>query len=114
MQRRHVSLATEKGRGIPGLEAAGVPAVFCDAVRVDLGECTLLYVSGRLSTDADGQIAGRTMGEQTRNVLENRLYSWGEEVSSNALEVHIHHLRRKLGPEFIKTVRGVRYRVDNP
>ena len=55
--------------------------------------------------------AGRV---QTRNVLENRLYSWGEEVSSNALEVHIHHLRRKLGPEFIKTVRGVGYRVDNP
>ena len=55
--------------------------------------------------------AGRV---QTRNVLENRLYSWGEEVSSNALEVHIHHLRRKLGPEFIKTVRGVGYRIDNP
>lgn len=55
--------------------------------------------------------AGRV---QTRNTLENRLYSWGEEVSSNALEVHIHHLRRKLGSDFIKTVRGVGYKVDNP
>lgn len=49
---------------------------------------------------------------QTRSVLENRLYSWGEEVSSNALEVHIHNLRKKLGSDFIKTVRGVGYRVN--
>lgn len=53
--------------------------------------------------------AGRV---QTRNTLENRLYSWGEEVASNALEVHIHHLRKKLGADFIKTVRGVGYKVD--
>ena len=49
---------------------------------------------------------------QTRNTLESRLYSWGEEVSSNALEVHIHHLRKKLGADFIKTIRGVGYKVD--
>ena len=53
--------------------------------------------------------AGRV---QTRHALENRLYSWGEEVASNALEVHVHHLRRKLGADFIKTVRGVGYKVD--
>ncbi|MBT4592484.1 MAG: response regulator [Porticoccaceae bacterium] len=49
---------------------------------------------------------------QTRSILENRLYGWGEEVSSNALEVHIHNLRKKLGSDFIKTVRGVGYRVN--
>ena len=54
--------------------------------------------------------AGRV---QTRNALESRLYSWGEEVASNALEVHVHHLRKKLGAEFIKTVRGVGYKVDS-
>lgn len=48
----------------------------------------------------------------TRTTLENRLYSWGEEVCSNALEVHIHHLRKKFGAGFIKTVRGVGYKVD--
>ncbi|MBT3530914.1 MAG: response regulator [Gammaproteobacteria bacterium] len=53
--------------------------------------------------------AGRV---QTRSTLENRLYSWGEEVASNALEVHIHHLRKKLGNEFIKTIRGVGYKVS--
>ncbi len=48
---------------------------------------------------------------QTRDSLENRLYSWGEEVASNALEVHIHQLRKKLGAGFIETVRGVGYTV---
>lgn len=54
--------------------------------------------------------AGRV---QTRSALEGRLYSWGEEVASNALEVHIHHLRKKLGVDFIKTVRGVGYKIDS-
>lgn len=48
----------------------------------------------------------------TRRVLEEQLYAWGEAVGSNALEVHIHHLRRKLGANLIRTVRGVGYLVD--
>jgi DNA-binding response OmpR family regulator len=52
--------------------------------------------------------AGRV---QTRSTLETRLYSWGEEVSSNAVEVHIHRLRKKLGNDFIKTIRGVGYKI---
>lgn len=47
----------------------------------------------------------------TRHALENKLYAWGEEIASNALEVHIHHLRRKLGQDRILTVRGVGYRL---
>ena len=47
----------------------------------------------------------------SRGQLEERLYGWGEEVESNAVEVYIHGLRRKLGSEFIRTVRGVGYRV---
>jgi DNA-binding response OmpR family regulator len=43
--------------------------------------------------------------------IEARLYGWGEEVESNAVEVHVHGLRRKLGADFILTVRGVGYRV---
>jgi len=41
--------------------------------------------------------------------LEEQLYAWGEEVESNAVEVHIHHLRRKLSPALIETIRGVGY-----
>jgi two-component system OmpR family response regulator/two-component system response regulator QseB len=45
----------------------------------------------------------------SREQLAARLYAWGEEVESNAVEVHVHHLRRKLAPEVIRTVRGVGY-----
>jgi two-component system OmpR family response regulator/two-component system response regulator QseB len=47
----------------------------------------------------------------TRAKLEEKLYGWGEEVESNTVDVFIHHLRRKLGLDFIKNVRGVGYRV---
>ncbi|MCV2367868.1 winged helix-turn-helix domain-containing protein [Roseateles oligotrophus] len=50
--------------------------------------------------------AGRVL---SREQLEQQLYSWGQEVDSNAVEVHIHHLRRKLGADLIQTVRGVGY-----
>lgn len=45
----------------------------------------------------------------SREQLEQQLYSWGQEVESNAIEVHIHNLRRKLGTALIHTVRGVGY-----
>ena len=48
---------------------------------------------------------------QTRDSMENKLYSWGEEIASNAIEVHIHHLRKKLPENFITTVRGVGYTI---
>ncbi|OGA57137.1 MAG: DNA-binding response regulator [Betaproteobacteria bacterium RIFCSPLOWO2_12_FULL_65_14] len=47
----------------------------------------------------------------TREKLLDTVYGWGAEVESNAIEVHLHHLRRKLCPELILNVRGVGYRV---
>lgn len=52
--------------------------------------------------------AGRVL---SREQLEQQLYSWGHEVESNTIEVYIHHLRRKLAPDLIQTVRGVGYTV---
>jgi DNA-binding response OmpR family regulator len=52
--------------------------------------------------------AGRVL---TREQLEQHLYSWGQEVDSNTIEVHIHHLRKKLHAGLIHTVRGVGYTV---
>jgi DNA-binding response OmpR family regulator len=49
---------------------------------------------------------------QSREQLEQHLYGWGEEVESNSVEVHIHHLRKKLGAELIRTLRGVGYVID--
>ena len=47
----------------------------------------------------------------SRRQLEEAVYGWGEEVASNAIEVHLHHLRRKLGANAIRNVRGVGYRI---
>ncbi|HKU97658.1 MAG TPA: response regulator [Vineibacter sp.] len=47
----------------------------------------------------------------SRHRLEEAIYGWGEEVESNAIEVHIHALRRKLGTDWIQTVRGVGYMI---
>lgn len=52
--------------------------------------------------------AGRVL---SREQIEQKLYSWGCEVDSNTIEVHIHHLRRKLEPGLIQTVRGIGYTV---
>lgn len=49
----------------------------------------------------------------SRLQLEERLYGWEDEVVSNAVEVHIHHLRRKLDPALIQNVRGIGYMVSN-
>jgi len=54
--------------------------------------------------------AGRVL---TRAQLEEKLYSWDHGVSSNAVEVHIHHLRKKLGSQFIRTVHGVGYTLGD-
>jgi two-component system OmpR family response regulator/two-component system response regulator QseB len=50
--------------------------------------------------------AGRVL---SREQLQGRVYRWGEEVESNAIDVHVHHLRRKLAPDLIRTIRGVGY-----
>jgi DNA-binding response OmpR family regulator len=101
-------LRRKSGRSASGIEHLGVlldPAahrVTQDGVEVALSprEFALL----QLLMERPGTILSRAQ-------LEERLYGWGEEVESNAVEVHIHGLRRKLGAQFILTVRGVGYRV---
>jgi DNA-binding response OmpR family regulator len=73
-----------------------------NGTQVDLGRREFMLLKALMEN------AGRV---QTRDALETGLYSWGEEIASNAIEVHIHHLRRKLPQDFIKTVRGVGYIV---
>ena len=50
----------------------------------------------------------------SREQLEDALYGWDQEVASNAVEVHIHHLRHKLGPSWIRTLRGIGYAINPP
>jgi DNA-binding response OmpR family regulator len=49
----------------------------------------------------------------SKSQLESALYGWGEGVESNTVEVHIHHLRRKLGSDCIRTLRGIGYMIEN-
>lgn len=72
-----------------------------DAVAVSTREFDLLHALVRGG--------GRVL---SREQLEQQMYSWGHEVESNTIEVHIHHLRRKLQANAIQTVRGVGYRVN--
>ncbi|EOY7825781.1 response regulator [Escherichia coli] len=64
----------------------------------------LIEVAARL--EALMRNAGRVL---PRKLIEEKLYTWDEEVTSNAVEVHVHHLRRKLGSDFIRTVHGIGY-----
>jgi DNA-binding response OmpR family regulator len=50
----------------------------------------------------------------SRERLEEALYGWGEEIESNAIQVHVHHLRKKLGKSVIRTIHAVGYTADKP
>ena len=101
-------LRRKAGRSAPRIEHLGVvldPAahrVMRDGAEIALSprEFALL----QLLLERPGVILSRAQ-------IEERLYGWGEEVESNAVEVHIHGLRRKLGAQFILTVRGVGFVV---
>jgi 2-iminobutanoate/2-iminopropanoate deaminase len=71
MQRTSVDLARDRSRGIDALRGTEVPAVYSDAVRVDLQECSLLFISGMIGVNEEGKVVDRTMKGQTRQVLEN-------------------------------------------
>lgn len=70
MNKTHIDLAKDRGRGIDALKGSNVPAVFCDAVKVQLADCVMLFISGKLGVKPDGSL-GRTIREQTQQVLEN-------------------------------------------
>ncbi len=101
-------LRRKSGRTAPAIEHLGVildPAAHTvrregHAVPLSPKEFALL----QLLMERPGTILSRAR-------IEERLYGWGQEVESNAIEVHIHGLRRKLGAEYILNVRGVGYRV---
>ncbi len=104
LQRRlSTTKSTDISIGAVSLDTA-THATCVDGQKIELSRREYMLLKALMEN------AGRV---QTRDALETRLYAWGEEVSSNAIEVHIHNLRKKLIPGFIKTIRGVGY-VVNP
>ena len=101
-------LRRRAGRPAPGLEHLGVtldPAAHrVTRAGADVPLSPREFALLQLLMERPGTILSRAQ-------LEERLYGWGEEVESNAVEVHVHGLRKKLGADFILTVRGVGYRV---
>lgn len=80
-------------------------AVTCDERPVALQRREFMLLEKLLASA--GQVLSRAQ-------LEESLYGWGGELESNAVDVHIHNLRKKLYPEVIRTVRGVGYVADPP
>lgn len=72
-----------------------------------------VVLSGREWTLLDALIA-RPGAVLSRQQIEEKLYGWSGEVESNAVEVYVHGLRKKLGQQFVITVRGVGYKVEKP
>ena len=99
VRRAHGVPTTRIGLGAVSLDAAARQVWRGDeAMELSQREFDLLHV---FMLNADRVL--------TRDQLEQHLYKWGSEVSSNAVEVHVHNLRRKLGQTLIETIRGVGY-----
>ncbi|WP_128002499.1 response regulator [Piscinibacter defluvii] len=96
---------------------SGSPILKCGALALDPvrkvvlrdGEAVELSAKEFAVLEALMQRPGAVLSRQQ---LEESVYGWGEEVGSNAIEVHLHHLRKKLGSGAIRNVRGVGYRVS--
>ena len=88
-------------------------------LRLDIQAKTLYKNAIRIElTSREYQILHKMMLNpehiMTRSQLEESLYAWGDEVESNAIEVFIYQLRKKIGSEYIKTIRGLGYRMNLP
>ncbi|WJG09263.1 response regulator [Aliiglaciecola sp. LCG003] len=89
----------------------------CGPVRLDATNHLLLIDGESVETSRREFTLLKSLMEnvgriQSKHQLESKLYEWGDEVASNTIEVHIHNLRKKLPADFIKTVRGVGYSVN--
>ncbi|MFP8968242.1 response regulator [Pokkaliibacter sp. CJK22405] len=87
------------------------------ALRLDPSQCRAWWQDSEIDMNRREFMLLKALAERhtqvvTRSRLEEQLYGWGEEVESNSLEVHVHHLRKKLGKEAIRTIRGVGYRLE--
>ena len=110
MNIEHINLTEDRSRGMPALGKHGVPAVFSDAVRVDLAECSLLYISGKTPIDENHRLVGATMAEQTEQVLKNIKQVLEHEGASMDDVVRLRVFATQLDPESLRQIHEVRAR----
>jgi two-component system response regulator QseB len=104
--RLQVLIRRTHGQTLPALTHAGVALDPLKLTVTQNGEALQLKPKEFALLELLMRNAGRVL---PRTLIEEKIYSWDDEVSRNALEVHIHHLRRKLGSSFIRTVHGIGY-----
>ena len=109
--RLHALIRRTAGHATPRIKLGAVEIApdsrqaWCDGAPVELSAKEFAVLEMLM------QNAGRVL---TRAQLEQSLYGWSEGAESNTIEVFIHHLRKKLGSDFIQTLRGIGYRVKGP
>jgi DNA-binding response OmpR family regulator len=99
-------LRRQAGRAMPRLAHAGV--TLDPATRQVMRDAQPVLLSAREYAVLE-LLMQRPGAVLSRAQIEDRLYGWGEEIESNAVSVYVHQLRKKLGPEFIRSMRGVGY-----
>lgn len=97
----------------------GTPWLECGALRLDPEQKTVTLHGEPVALSAREFAVLETLMQRpgtviSRAQLEDSLYGWEHEIGSNAIEVHLHHLRRKLGAHVIGNVRGLGYKVLPP
>ena len=109
LARVRALLRRSAGRAQPTLEAG--------ALRLDPARLTATWHGRALDLTRREFALLRLLMEQrgrpmARETIQRHLYGWDEDVASNAVDVHVHQLRRKLAPGLIRTVRGIGYAMD--
>ena len=114
MNIERINLTADRSRGMASLSKDGTPAVFSDAVRVELSECTLLYISGKTPLDQNPRLVGTTMAEQTEQVLKNIKTVIEHEGGTMDDIVRVRVFVTKLDPKSLHDIHEVRARYFSP
>lgn len=110
MQRTSINFAEDPSRGMSALSKHATPAVYSDAVRVELSECALLYISGKTAIDEAHQLVGPTMLAQTEQVLKNIGKVLEHEGGTMDDIVRVRVFVTQLDPNSLRDIHAVRAR----
>ncbi len=111
MKRQFVNLALNPTRNIPGIAGTSTPATFCDVTRVEFPDYVMLFVSGKLGTDADGKLVGRTMREQAERAYANVREVLATQGATMADIVRTLVLVTQIDSDSLREIHEIRHRI---